>query len=139
MWSVGVVIYTVLVGYPPILEQDQQVQCRKICAAEYDFFEEDWKRISDAAKDLIRNLLVVDPSRRLTASQALQHPWITGVNGNMNMNMDMNMNMNANVNTVGNMNMNMNMGANTNTNANTAVTTKINRNVVDHGGHLTAI
>jgi len=80
LWSVGVVIYTILVGYPPFLEQDQQIQCRKICAADYDFFEEDWGNISESAKDLIKNLLVVDPTRRLSASQALQHPWITGAN-----------------------------------------------------------
>jgi calcium/calmodulin-dependent protein kinase I len=78
MWSVGVVIYVVLVGYPPFLEEDQQLQCRKICGAQYEFFEDDWGNISEQARDLIQRLLVVDPDRRLTASEALKHPWITG-------------------------------------------------------------
>lgn len=78
MWSVGVIIYITLVGYPPFLEEDQQIQCQKICEAQYDFFKEDWGHISEEAKDLIKCLLVVDPNRRVSASQALQHSWITG-------------------------------------------------------------
>ena len=78
MWSIGVIIYVALVGYPPFLEEDQQVQCQKICEAEYQFFEEDWSQISEQARDLIKCLLVVDPDKRLSASQALQHRWIAG-------------------------------------------------------------
>jgi calcium/calmodulin-dependent protein kinase I len=78
MWSVGVIIYVTLVGYPPFLEDDQQIQCRKICNAEYDFYQEDWGKISEDAKDMIKKLLVEDPDKRLTANQAMQHRWIVG-------------------------------------------------------------
>ncbi len=50
-----------------------------IKAGEYDFEEADWRDISEQAKDLIRKILVVDPSQRYTCAQILAHPWVTGV------------------------------------------------------------
>lgn len=78
LWSVGVILYIILVGYPPFLDEDQAIQCRKICNADYQFHEEDFGHISLEAKDLIRRLLVVDSNQRLDVSMALQHCWITG-------------------------------------------------------------
>ena len=75
MWSVGVIIYVLLVGYPPFMEDKQQDLFRKIRSGEYEFFEEDWVEISEEAKDLIKSLLVTDPAQRLTAVEALQNPW----------------------------------------------------------------
>lgn len=77
MWSVGIIIYVALVGYPPFLEENRERQCQKICAAEYQFYNEDWGNISLYAQDLLRKLLVVDPNQRLSASQAMQHDWVT--------------------------------------------------------------
>ena len=80
LWSVGVVMFAVLVGYPPFLEQDQQLLYQKICNGQYDFIQEDWCNISLQAQDLVRKLLVADPDQRWTASQALQeHQWFQGL------------------------------------------------------------
>ena len=76
MWSVGIIIYVLLVGYPPFMEENQRQLFRKIRMGEYEFYEEDWAEISEPAKDLISKLLVVDPSRRTKANAALQHEWI---------------------------------------------------------------
>jgi serine/threonine protein kinase len=75
MWSVGVITYVLLVGYPPFMEDKQQDLFRKIRSGEYEFFEEDWMEISDEAKSLIKSLLVTDPAQRLTAAEALENPW----------------------------------------------------------------
>lgn len=79
MWSVGVIIYVALVGYPPFLEQNQRVMLDKIRHGNYEFYEEDWRSISEHARNLIQNLLKVDPDRRLSASQALGHDWIAHI------------------------------------------------------------
>ena len=82
MWSVGVIIYVLLVGYPPFMEDKQADLFRKIRSGEYEFFEEDWEGISEEAKDLIKSLLVTDPLQRLTAVQALENPWFEDGNDN---------------------------------------------------------
>jgi calcium/calmodulin-dependent protein kinase (CaM kinase) II/calcium/calmodulin-dependent protein kinase I len=79
MWSVGVIIFVALVGYPPFIEEDQRVLFRKIRLGEYCFFDEDWAGISRESRELISKLIVVDPDQRLTAEQALDHKWFTGV------------------------------------------------------------
>lgn len=73
MWSIGVIIFVSLVGYPPFIEEDQRVLFRKIRLGEYSFFDEDWVGISKESRDLISSLLVVDPDQRLSASQAIRH------------------------------------------------------------------
>lgn len=75
MWSCGVIVYILLGGYPPFHEEEPDVLWGKIEAGSYAFHEEFWSQVSDAAKDLIQNLLVVDPDNRYSASQALRHPW----------------------------------------------------------------
>jgi calcium/calmodulin-dependent protein kinase I len=77
IWSLGVIVYILLCGYPPFhSEQGQHDLFRKIKAAEYEFESPDWDDISDDAKDLIRHILVPDPRRRFTAAQILAHPWM---------------------------------------------------------------
>jgi calcium/calmodulin-dependent protein kinase I len=76
MWSLGVVVFILLGGYAPFEEPDQRTLFHKIVKADYEFHEEYWTTISDDAKDLIRSLLTLDPRKRLTASQALEHKWI---------------------------------------------------------------
>lgn len=75
MWSIAVIAYISLVGYPPFMEEDQRVLFKKIRYGEYTFYEEDWVGISHESKDFIKQLLVVDPDRRMTASNALRHQW----------------------------------------------------------------
>jgi len=78
MWSVGVITYVLLCGYPPFYAKEQRELFTQILNAEYEFPEEDWSQISEDAKDFIRHLLVVDPDERMTAAQALQDKWLTG-------------------------------------------------------------
>lgn len=77
MWSIGVILFVLLVGYPPFMEENQRALFHKVRLGEYQFFEPDWEGISEEAKELISQLLVVDPAGRLSARQALGHPWIS--------------------------------------------------------------
>jgi len=76
LWSLGVIMYILLCGYPPFYHQSQAQLFRLIKKGKYDFDPEYWSDVSEEAKDLIRRCLTVDPASRLTADEALQHPWI---------------------------------------------------------------
>jgi len=78
MWSLGVIAYILIGGYPPFIEQNQRELFRKIKRGSYEFHVEYWGQISREAKDLIASLLTVDPKRRLTAAEALEDKWVTG-------------------------------------------------------------
>jgi len=76
LWSVGVVIFVLLVGYPPFLDDKQSELFRKIRGGEWVFYEEDWKHISQDAKNLIEGLLVADPADRWSIEKCLRSKWI---------------------------------------------------------------
>lgn len=78
MWSIGVITYILLCGFPPFYSEDLPVLFDSIMRADYDFPPEYWNHISESAKNFIKKLLVVDPSTRLTAKKALEHPWLGG-------------------------------------------------------------
>jgi len=59
MWSVGVILYILLGGYPPFHEDNQKELFKKIRKGSFEFHTEYWSQISDDAKDLIRGLLTV--------------------------------------------------------------------------------
>jgi len=82
LWSVGVVTYVLLCGYPPFYANSQTLLFEKIIHAEYDFPDPEWSYISDTAKNFIRSLLVLDSKKRLTAEECLEHPFLTGAAGN---------------------------------------------------------
>lgn len=75
MWACGVIMYSLLAGAPPFWHRKQMIMLRRIVEGQYTFNKPDWDDISESAKDLISKLLVVDPDLRLTADQALQHPF----------------------------------------------------------------
>lgn len=76
MWSMGVIIFILLSGYPPFTEQSTSKLLLKIRSAKYTFDDEYWCNVSDGAKDLVSKLLVVDPQKRLSANDALNHKWM---------------------------------------------------------------
>mmetsp|Transcript_20689 Transcript_20689/g.34816 ORF Transcript_20689/g.34816 Transcript_20689/m.34816 type:complete len:388 (+) Transcript_20689:161-1324(+) len=76
MWSIGVITYILLGGYPPFHDDNQKALFKKIKNAEYEFHEEYWSEVSEEAKDLIRHLLKINPVERYTAEEALNHPWM---------------------------------------------------------------
>ncbi|KAF3689404.1 Calcium/calmodulin-dependent protein kinase type 1G [Channa argus] len=77
-WSIGVITYILLCGYPPFFEENETRLFSKIMRAEYAFHSPYWDDISESAKDFIRNLMEKSPMKRFTAEQALRHPWISG-------------------------------------------------------------
>ncbi len=77
MWSVGVILYILLCGFPPFYDDNNKKLFKLIVNAKYSFPNPYWANISEEAKDLIRKLLIVDPVKRLTAQQAQQHPWVS--------------------------------------------------------------
>ncbi|ESO00521.1 hypothetical protein HELRODRAFT_93050, partial [Helobdella robusta] len=74
LWSVGVITFTLLSGYTPFWGDDQASLFESIIAGKYEFDEDYWSDISDPAKDLINKLLTFEPSKRITADEALLHP-----------------------------------------------------------------
>jgi len=78
MWSLGVSLYHMLTSQLPFNDQDRMILFKKIEKGLYDFPLELWIGISDEAKDLVKKLLDINPITRITAEQALHHPWIKG-------------------------------------------------------------
>ena len=75
MWSLGVILYMFIVGHAPFDGKNNKEIMEKIKTGKYVKNEKRWKKASNEVKDLINKLLVLDPSRRLTAFEALKHPW----------------------------------------------------------------
>jgi len=79
LWSIGVILYIMLVGYPPFSENKPNAVFEQIKHGEYEFPYEHWSRISPSAIHLIRRLLTTDPRKRITAAEALESAWIQGI------------------------------------------------------------
>uniref|UniRef100_A0A0C9QF20 calcium/calmodulin-dependent protein kinase n=1 Tax=Fopius arisanus TaxID=64838 RepID=A0A0C9QF20_9HYME len=76
IWACGVILYILLVGYPPFWDEDQHRLYGQIKAGAYDYPSPEWDTVTPEARNLINQMLTVNPSRRITASEALRHPWI---------------------------------------------------------------
>eukprot|EP00486_Rosalina_sp_Unknown_P013733 CAMPEP_0201593262 /NCGR_PEP_ID=MMETSP0190_2-20130828/190925_1 /ASSEMBLY_ACC=CAM_ASM_000263 /TAXON_ID=37353 /ORGANISM="Rosalina sp." /LENGTH=1132 /DNA_ID=CAMNT_0048052393 /DNA_START=23 /DNA_END=3421 /DNA_ORIENTATION=- len=78
MWSLGVIIYMLLCGFPPFFDaQGNQKRLYKLIKlGKYRFPSPYWDYVSEGAKDLIKNLLQLDPSKRYSAKQVLKHKWV---------------------------------------------------------------
>ncbi|XP_034732136.1 calcium/calmodulin-dependent protein kinase IGb isoform X2 [Etheostoma cragini] len=77
-WSIGVITYILLCGYPPFYEESETRLFSKIMKAQYEFDSPFWDDISESAKDFIRNMMQKNPSMRYSTDLALRHPWIIG-------------------------------------------------------------
>uniref|UniRef100_A0A8C1VI91 Calcium/calmodulin-dependent protein kinase IGb n=1 Tax=Cyprinus carpio TaxID=7962 RepID=A0A8C1VI91_CYPCA len=77
-WSIGVITYILLCGYPPFYEETETRLFSKIMKAQYEFDSPFWDDISESAKDFIRNMMQKNPKMRYDTEQALRHPWIIG-------------------------------------------------------------
>jgi calcium-dependent protein kinase len=71
IWSAGVILYILLCGVPPFWAETEQGVARAILRGSLDLEREPWPRISDGAKDLVRQMLQMDPKKRPTAQQVL--------------------------------------------------------------------
>ena len=79
MWSAGVMLYILLCGYPPFWGDNDEEIYESVRCGEFDYDDPAWDKVSagaGSARDLIESLLTLDTEARLTAKQALDHPWI---------------------------------------------------------------
>ncbi|XP_051874767.1 MAP kinase-activated protein kinase 2-like [Pristis pectinata] len=80
MWSLGVIMYILLCGYPPFYSNHGLAispgMKKRIRMGQYEFPNPEWSEVSEEAKDLIRQVLKTDPTERMTITEFMNHPWI---------------------------------------------------------------
>ncbi|KAJ4850443.1 Calcium-dependent protein kinase 33 [Turnera subulata] len=76
VWSAGIILYILLSGFPPFWAETEKGIFEAILQGNLDLTASPWPKISNSAKDLVKKMLTKDPSRRITAAQALEHPWM---------------------------------------------------------------
>uniref|UniRef100_A0A915DEK2 Calcium/calmodulin-dependent protein kinase type II n=1 Tax=Ditylenchus dipsaci TaxID=166011 RepID=A0A915DEK2_9BILA len=76
IWACGVILYILLVGYPPFWDEDQHRLYAQIKNGAYDYPSPEWDTVTPEAKSLIDSMLTLNPKKRITAEQALRVPWI---------------------------------------------------------------
>lgn len=76
LWSLGVIVFILLVGYMPFEGHSAKLQIAAIRSGKFLKLQDRWQRVSKPAFDFVSKLLVVDPEARLDAKRALEHPWI---------------------------------------------------------------
>jgi len=76
IWACGVILYILLVGYPPFWDEDQHRLYAQIKAGAYDYPSPEWDTVTPEAKNLINQMLTVNPAKRIRSDEALKHPWI---------------------------------------------------------------
>ncbi|KAK4755408.1 hypothetical protein SAY87_009165 [Trapa incisa] len=76
VWSAGVILYILLCGVPPFWAETEQGIAQAIIRSVVDFKRDPWPKVSDNAKDLVKKMLEPDPTKRLSAQEVLEHPWV---------------------------------------------------------------
>lgn len=77
IWSCGVILYMLLSGCPPFGGRTDEEVLKNVAKGKYSLEGEEWEGISEEAKDLIRKMLTYDPSKRISAKDALEHKWFS--------------------------------------------------------------
>ena len=77
LWSSGVILHALLCGYLPFYSNNDEDLKTLILQGKIEFDEKEWSKISPEAKDLIRKLLTKNEKQRLSAEEALKHPWFS--------------------------------------------------------------
>lgn len=77
-WSIGVIAYILLCGYPPFYDENDATLFAQIMRGEYEFDSPYWDEISAPAKEFVSKLMTVDPTKRFSCADAMAHPWIAG-------------------------------------------------------------
>ena len=80
IWSLGVIFYVLLCGYPPFNGDTDTEIMANVQKGTFQFPKEEWDKISDEAKDLIKKMLTFDPAKRISALEVLKHPWFLKFN-----------------------------------------------------------
>lgn len=75
IWSLGVILYILLVGYPPFNGSDDKKIIDAVKKGKYTLDEPEWDDVSEEAIDLVKKCLTYDPDKRISASEALDHVW----------------------------------------------------------------
>jgi calcium-dependent protein kinase len=76
IWSIGVILYILLCGYPPFNGQNDKQIIESVLKGHYTVDEPEWDEVSADGKDFVKKMLAYDPAKRISASDALQHKWI---------------------------------------------------------------
>lgn len=78
LWSLGVILFILLCGYPPFYDENNNnaVIFKQIKTGTYAFADPYWTNVSEEAKSLIRRLLTVDPTKRIKCEEVFEHPWM---------------------------------------------------------------
>jgi calcium/calmodulin-dependent protein kinase I len=77
LWSLGVITYTMLCGYTPFRSDDPAKLAAETQRGKIEFHDRYWKNVSPAAKEFVKACLTVDPTKRITADEAMNHAWLT--------------------------------------------------------------
>lgn len=78
-WSIGVILYVLLCGYPPFESQNEVDLKKEIMSSGVKFDADDWGNISTEAKDLVKKLLTIENKKRIKAEDLINHPWMLNV------------------------------------------------------------
>jgi len=82
VWSCGIIMYFLLCGHPPFMGNTEKRVLEKVAKGLFEFKDEEWRHISGEAVDLVRKLLEITPENRITAEEALNHPWFKAAGAN---------------------------------------------------------
>lgn len=75
IWSLGVILYIILCGYPPFHGDTDQEILVKVKRGHFNFDGDEWKNVSQEAKDIVNACLKIEPTQRPNAGQLLDFPW----------------------------------------------------------------